>query len=532
MCGISAFLTKKGQILTTVEQERFLQYSVVNSVRGPDTMTINKCEDYVFTFYRLAIHDLSHKGDQPFHGHQGDHEIHVMCNGEIYNWKPLIQEYNLELYSSSDCEVLYHLFFKFNGDFEKMVRVLDGEFAIVLRYMNHNTGRVYYYAARDPFGVRPLYKVQTAKGFGFSSLMEALHLYGKVSHLLPGIIWSYDGTQVKEIHYYEYDCPFVLLTEPSQEQMMNYYRQITDRLISAVRKRLDSERKIAFLLSGGLDSSLVVGIAKKILGLKNVATFSIGFEGSPDVIHAQKVADYLQTQHTVVPYTPEIGLAHLSQVVKTLETYDITTVRASVGQYLLAKYISEKTPYKVILNGDGADECEMGYMYFHCHPSPGEAHEESVRLLKEIHCFDALRVDRCIGHFGLEARVPFLDAEFVSYYLSIPAALRVPKEKRMEKQLIRDAFATLYPDVLPKEIIYRRKEAFSDGVSNPQDSWYARVQKWTQATYKMEEKELYKHWFNQYFKNQEQIVPHYWMPRWIEATDPSARTLSIYKKTL
>jgi len=132
----------------------------------------------------------------------------------------------------------------------------------------------------------------------------------------------------------------------------------------------------------------------------------------------------------------------------------------------------------------------------------------------------------------LEARVPFLDAEFVSYYLSIPAALRVPKEKRMEKQLIRDAFATLYPEVLPKEILYRRKEAFSDGVSNQQDSWYARVQKWTQATYKMEEKELYKHWFNQYFKNQEQIVPHYWMPRWIEATDPSARTLSIYKKTL
>jgi len=263
---------------------------------------------------------------------------------EIYNWKQLIQEYNLELYSSSDCEVLYHLFFKFNGDFEKMVRVLDGEFAIVLRYMNHSTGRVYYYAARDPFGVRPLYKVQTAKGFGFSSLMEALHLYGKVSHLLPGIIWSYDGTQVKEIHYYEYDCPFVLLTEPSQEQMMNYYRQITDRLISAVRKRLDSERKIAFLLSGGLDSSLVVGIAKKILGLKNVATFSIGFEGSPDVIHAQKVADYLQTQHTVVPYTPEIGLAHLSQVVKTLETYDITTVMSICGSIFISQIYIGKDP--------------------------------------------------------------------------------------------------------------------------------------------------------------------------------------------
>lgn len=182
------------------------------------------------------------------------------------------------------------------------------------------------------------------------------------------MIWKYDGEKITETPYYHYDVPFVLLSEPTTDTMMEFYRDITNYLISAVRKRLDSERKIAFLLSGGLDSSLVVGIAKHILGVENVATFSIGFENSPDVLHAQKVAEYLGTEHTVVPYTPEMGIQYLPNVVKTLETIDITTIRASVGQYLLAKYISENTSYKVILNGDGADECEMGYMYFHYHP--------------------------------------------------------------------------------------------------------------------------------------------------------------------
>jgi asparagine synthase (glutamine-hydrolysing) len=533
MCGIFAFVCKKGKVLTPEEQQACVQHSVANSVRGPDTLTINKCDDYVFVFYRLAIHDLSHKGDQPFHGFdtEGHHEVHLMCNGEIYNWKELIQEYNLQLYSSSDCEVLYHLFFIFNYDFERLVRALDGEFSIVLQHQNYQTQTKTLYAARDPFGVRPLYKVESPHGFGFSSLMDGIQSFGKVSHLAPGTIWSYDGKQVQETPYFHYDVPFVLLSELTEEQMLDYYRNITDHLISAVKKRLDSDRKIAFLLSGGLDSSLVVGIAKKILGVQNVATFSIGFDQSPDVIHAQKVAKYLGTKHTVVPYTPEMGLAHLSQVAKVLETYDITTIRASVGQFLLAKYISEKTAYKVVLNGDGADECEMGYMYFHYSPSPAEGHDESIRLLKEIHCFDALRVDRCIGHFGLEARVPFLDPTFVSYYTSIPAVLRVPTKDRMEKQLIRDAFATLYPDVLPKEILYRRKEAFSDGVSNVQESWYERIQKWAQSTYGMEEKEIYKHWFNRSYPNQEQILPHYWMPQWTDATDPSARTLSVYAET-
>jgi asparagine synthase (glutamine-hydrolysing) len=197
-----------------------------------------------------------------------------------------------------------------------------------------------------------------------------------------------------------------------------------------------------------------------------------------DLDYAQKVAKHLNTNHTEIYFTPEEGLQAIDNVLETTETWDITTIRASVGQYLLAKYISRETDIKVILNGDGADEVEMGYLYFYLAPSPEEAQKETEKLVKEIHRYDGLRVDRAISSHGLEARIPFLDVNFVDYYMNIDPELKIPTENRMEKQLIRDAFNTLYPDMLPYEVMYRKKEAFSDGISSKEKSWFEIIGEW------------------------------------------------------
>ena len=505
MCGLWAYIQFKGGVIR-------IPYNLALQARGPDSTREIQEKNYAMSFHRLAIHDLTESGDQPFIFDLGERKFVYMCNGEIYNYKQLIIEHDLNPTSNSDCEVIGLLYRKY-GDFEKVVKLLDGEFAIVGIIVGDNIERIF--SARDPYGVRPLYWASVPNGYIFTSLIAGLNT--KAHHFPPGYI----GDTGRFKKYY------------IPKQVDTSHKLLVETVIQCVKKRLDSERPIGFLLSGGLDSSLVVAIATRILGIK-ARTFSIGMNGGTDLEYAQKVAEHCGTDHMEVIFSPIEGLSYIPAVVNATETYDITTIRASVGQYLLAKAIREHTDIRVVLNGDGADESQMGYLYNYFAPNPESAHQDSLRLLDEIHCFDGLRVDRCLGAHGLEARVPFLDPKFVEVCLGIPVSLRVPTKDRMEKQFIREAFEMYYPDILPKEVLWRKKEAFSDGVSKTTESWSEIIQKATvgEPISKRDyiqprtcEASFYSRIFDRMFPNQRHIVPHYWMPKWTSSTDPSARML-------
>lgn len=548
MCGIWAYIVHNSTIINS----SLLNNSEKVACRGPDKKITLSKNNYSLIFHRLAIHDLSIQGDQPFTFEFNDgYKIELMCNGEIYNYKDLIEKYQFQTKGTSDCEIIGYLIHYYKFDLIKVVQELRGEFAFIA-ICTYPDGKQYLSIARDTFGVRPLYYGLTRDGIILSSLLSGIinieiedeNLMNKAYHFPPGHVYH------EEIKNFNLNDDFTFLCKNafyklksiplneiapdaeniyfSREDLLKYYKEITNSFINAVKIRLDSERDIGFLLSGGLDSSLIAAVATKICKLENIKTFSIGFtENSPDLEYAWLVADYLNTEHTPVIIDSTDALNAIPDVIKALETYDITTIRASTPQYLLAQYIKEVTDIKVILNGDGSDEVAMGYIYNYYAPSKKESHNDSLRLLQEIHCFDGLRVDRTLGAHGLEARLPFLDIDYVQTYLSMPIELRKPTKQRMEKQLLRDAFNTLYPDILPKEILYRKKEAFSDGVSTNKKSWFTIIQERAEMEDKTE-KEWYTEIFDHNFPFQQHICPHYWMPQWIDATDPSARTLPNY----
>jgi len=269
-------------------------------------------------------------------------------------------------------------------------------------------------------------------------------------------------------------------------------------------------------------------------------TYSIGLKDSEDLYNARIVANYLDTKHTEIIVSEDDFFNAIPEVIKVIESYDTTTVRASVGNYLIGKYISENSDAKVIFNGDGADELMGGYLYMSKAENHLEFDKECKLLLKDIHFFDVLRSDRCISQNGLEARTPFLDREFVNKYLSIPSNIRFEKNQIQEKYLFRKAFED---DYLPDKILWRRKEAFSDGVSSKEKSWYKiiedKVLEQTDIEYDLDkkyehnepdtlEKLYYRTIFEKYYKNLGYIIPYYWMPKYVNASDSSARTLDIY----
>lgn len=553
MCGIWAHVLS--QNATEFTEADFVKHAALfkaNARRGPDQHTTAKHPRYHMAFDRLAIHDMSALGNQPFREFFPDGSTFIyMCNGEIYNYEALVSTYALIPTSQSDCEVIGKLFKHFNGDFARVVAELDGEFAIVGAHININGNIETVCVARDPFGVRPLYYRSSPNGYIFSSLLAGtLDADAYESHHVPPgehwVISNVDGNFfVRKTIYF--DVRSLVANSASADchkrPRMRIKSIVADALIDAVAKRLRSDRKVGFMLSGGLDSSLVVAIASKLLG-KKVRTFSIGMPGGTDLAYARRVAEHLGTEHTEVHFTPAEGIRVIPEVIRAIETYDITTVRASVGQYLLAQHISKETDVKVILNGDGSDEAMMGYLYNYFQPSDAEGHEDSIRLLQEIHCFDGLRVDRTLSHHGLEARVPFLDPAFVDLMLWLPAEWRSPKPpNRIEKEFIRQTFDTLYPNLLPQEVLWRKKEAFSDGVSQTDKSWSTMIQEWVAENHVSEatDEEMKKHivphtqegryyrdLFDAFFPNQAHIVPHYWLPKWTDCTDPSARHLSVY----
>lgn len=512
MCGIFGAITQEKNSLN-------LFYLNNPNHRGPDNSCATNEDTIYLQFHRLCINDLSDNGNQPF---ENDKYI-WMCNGEIYNFKQLKLKYNITTPSNSDCEVIGYLIDIIG--FNSMCNELDGVFAISIIDKADNT----LYLLRDPIGVRPLYYYYDKNMIAFSSEGKSIHSLvdnkQNIQQLPPSsyMIYYYKTHGYKISKYFNIDN---IPINPSLKfnKCTNIIQQL---LTSSIQKRLISDRPIGCLLSGGLDSSLVASILCKLLQNtdKKLKTFSVGFKDSEDLKYAKQVAKYLKTDHYELILDYEEAMSRLPELIKHIETYDVTTIRASLGMYLLSEYISKNHPEKVIFSGEGADEIFGGYLYFHNSPTFKEFEDESKRLVRELCYFDVLRSDRCTSAFGLELRVPFLDKEFVKFVISISGNLR--KFTTLEKYILRQSFQNNY---LPNKILYRKKEGFSDGVGGMKKPFYKHIQEYIRKHNKQDysdddelEKNYYKNIYDSYY--QYKPIPHYWMPKWIKTNNPSGRIL-------
>ncbi|RZC42584.1 asparagine synthetase [glutamine-hydrolyzing], partial [Asbolus verrucosus] len=517
----------------------------------------NRIKNCCVGFHRLTIVDCTY-GMQPMKLHQYPLAM-LLCNGELYNCKELAKEHDFNYETFCDVECIFHLYQRFG--IEKCVKNLDGVFAFALIDMEKQK----MFLGRDPYGVRPLFRLTSASGM-LGVCSEAKGLIGLtreqngdkkvIEPFPPGTFEEYDilengGAKLvrKQVFHLPGDKPtfkpFILYEELSQDPLEN----IRNLLTMAVKKRLMADRRIGCFLSGGLDSSLIASLLVRVAKEANlpykIQTFSIGMSDSPDVIAAKEVADFIGTEHHVITFTEEDVSRVLDDVIYTLETPDITTVRASIGMYLISRYVVENTDTTVLFSGEGADEVCQGYIYFRDAPDAKAAHEDSIRLLKEIYLFDGLRADRTTASSSLELRVPFLDLQFTNYYLSLDSKLRQPKDG-VEKFLLRSAFDKT--GILPDRILWRHKEAFSDGVASKKKSLFQVLQEivdkrmpepfdpqtakknYPHCTPTSKEALYYREVFEKSFPNAaDQFVPYYWMPRWVEGiTDPSARFIKHY----
>jgi asparagine synthase (glutamine-hydrolysing) len=581
MCGIWGFLTLDDKFVP----DKNLHKSFMKiKHRGPDRSTFIDNNNYKIGFHRLAIMDTSIQGDQPFtHSYrmtdsgtqrQVLRTVYVICNGEIYNYKEIkeseefkqkVGNFGYSLKSNSDCEILLPMFLNYGIDY--LVKNLNGEFAFGIWdiYEEVETGKINYslYLGRDRFGIRPLfYSIINLNTFAFCSEMKGLiGLKGKnkVEVFRPRTWLHVTGMKSDAKLYLNAGMYYKIghmpiVKKPDLPDVLGAVKRL---LTKAVEIRLDSDREIGCLLSGGLDSSLIAGLASKILKTRGkvLRTFSIGMPDSPDCKFAKIVADHIGSLHTNIEIPESEWLDKLEKIIEITETFDITTIRATTGQYLVSKWIADNTNIKVLLIGDGSDELTGGYLYFHKAPSPEALHLENIKLLEDIHYFDVLRADRGIASNGLEARVPFLDKEFVNMYLTIDPELRVctshkysdGKVAKCEKWLLRKSFEGT--GLLPDCVLWRKKEAFSDGVSSQTKSWYQIIQekinKEMTDEYLSEEKSKYSGYvvphtkeamyyhelYDEMYPNQYSILPYYWLPNWTpNVTDPSARTLNIYSE--
>lgn len=569
MCGIFGLFNWTH--FTQEALNALLQGFLRGKGRGPDNMMfdVTTVKQAILGFHRLSINGLDAKSNQPM----CIDDCVLLCNGEIYNWRNLLQLTGAKAETNSDCESIIHCYRKYG--IEKTLNLLDGVFAFVL----YDQRLKKLFVARDPYGVRPMFLFRGVGGtpfFGIASeLKMATHVTNKtlrnvidprtIRQFPPGsyyVFSRFNGHETGALTLQElvkYSSPYsfcgnVILQEDIALQ------SIRQSLESAVNKRVENtDRPIACLLSGGLDSSLICALVNKVYkGLQSengdesgkmrpLETYSIGLEGSDDLRYARMVAEHLGTKHREIVVTEQDMLSKIPNVVYTIESYDTTTVRASVGNYSVCEVIAKESDAKVIFNGDGSDEVCGGYMYFHCAPDAESFDYECKRLLNEIASFDVLRSDRSISYHGLEARTPFLDRSFVHTFLSISKDLRWNTTKtHCEKYLLRKAFDET--DLLPKAVLWRTKEAFSDGVSKQTKSWYQIIQDHVDSMHhksmafaidgsieqnhpQTDEQLWYRAMFRKHFPECDHVIPHFWMPSFVEgATDASARTLDIYRE--
>ena len=534
MCGI--FFVKKNEDVSAEKVYTEFEKSKNRGGIPPDDTKFFEIGEYYLGFHRLSINGLNTESNQPFF----KNGTYLICNGEIYNYKELYSYIGIKPLTDSDCEIIIDLYQLYPIDY--FINLLDGVFSFII----YDTQKNLVMVGRDPFGVRPLYYSHDYNNFS-SELKQINNLSTEtITQFPPGHFFiKNDVTNVmKETNlpnkYHtltQYYMPLCSQFKNFVDER-NYYKSlIRGTLINAVKKRLLSDRPIACLLSGGLDSSLITSIVVNLLKEKpniKLETFSIGLPGSTDLVYAKKVANYLDTKHTEILLTEDDFFNAIPEVIEKIESYDTTTVRASVGNYLISKYIYQNSEAKVIFNGDGSDELTGGYLYFHKAPNSLLFDFEVKHLLQNIHYFDVLRSDRSISSCGLEPRTPFLDKTFVNTYLSIPLYYRKPEGNEIEKKILRDSFM----EFLPTDVLYRKKEAFSDGVSGNDRSWYQviaeKLDKIDIPIFEHNEKHMcpktkeqmyYRYLFEQKYPKRENVIPYFWMPKWSNTTDPSARTL-------
>ncbi len=510
------------------DKDAFLEGFSRTKSRGPDDSRIVDTGKGLLAFHRLEIMGLHPEGMQPFELDGS----YVVCNGELYGFekqREMLKKAGYTFQSDSDCEIILPLFFEYGTD---MFPKLDAEFAMIL--FDGKTGE--FLAARDPIGIRPLYYGYDRNGvIIFAS--EPKNLVGLTDKILP----FPPGYYYKGGEFIRY-CDIAAADEPSADDLETVCRNIHDKLIDGVRKRLVADAKVGFLLSGGLDSSLVCAIAAKECS-HPIETFAIGMtEDAIDLKYAKQTADFIGSHHTEVYMTPYEVIETLEQVVELLGTYDITTIRASMGMYLCCKAIHERTDIRVLLTGEISDEL-FGYKYTDFAPSAEAFQEEAEKRIRELHMYDVLRADRCISVNSLEARVPFGDLDFVHYVMNIDPELKLNRYNK-GKYLLRHAFEG--DGYLPDEILWREKAAFSDAVGHSMVNYlkeYAeskytdeefeeRRQKYEYAQPFTKESLLYREIFEKYYPGQAEMIVDFWMPNrnWegCNVNDPSARVLSNY----
>jgi asparagine synthase (glutamine-hydrolysing) len=609
MCGIFYFQTVAR--IALAQLKTLQENSVLSSHRGPDKSVFIKDDTRAWGFHRLSINGMEAAADQPFHLKN----CRLICNGEIYNFRELIREFELEseYKSGSDCEIIIHLYRKI-GMYETLRR-LDGVFGLVLHdYENGVT-----YVARDPVGVRSLFiGVSRHDGeFGgeysdlacvslnpdhyalcVASEMKSIHaLCDTITQFPAGCYMEYigedspDGSAVFK-SYYDYATIHsgspsmsktndVSMLECQLKQLQVDYsyptrsgedggddgddearicNQIRELFTKAVVKRLMSERPVGCLLSGGLDSSLVTAIVARELRKTSpdtvLNTYSIGLEGSVDLYWARRVAEYLGTCHHEVALKERDFLDAIHDTIYQTESYCTTTIRASVGNYLISKYIQAQTDDVVIYCGDMSDEIFGSYRGFLKAPNDADFKRENERMIRDVRFFDLLRSDKSISGAGLEARVPFADKAFLEYVMRIPARFKRFDDERMEKFLLRKAFQggdnvdENDKALLPDDVLWRRKEAFSDGVScaNGGRTWIQMIKEYSDrvitddeidnkehALYSLhnppydKESFYYRRVFENIYGGRGETIPYYWRHPFCEGVlDPSARLLSFY----
>ena len=495
--------------------------------RGPDMQRIVRFGGGIVGFQRLSIMGLSEEGMQPFFMDGSC----AVCNGEIYGFrelkKSLADKYSFA--SDSDCELILPLYKEFGvGMFEK----LDAEFAMVI----YDAARGGFVAARDPIGIRPLFYGYSESGrIIFASEAKNLtDIADEVRAFPPGCYYA-DGEFVRYA-----DAAYPGAT--SSDDLDTVTANIREKLVAGIRKRLDADAPLGFLLSGGLDSSIVCAVAARILG-KPVRTFAIGMDTDAiDLKYAARVADYIGAEHTEVIMDKNDVLSSLEDVVAALGTFDITTVRASVGMYSVCKYIREHTDIKVLLTGEVSDEL-FGYKYTDFAPTPQAFRQEAEKRMRELYMYDVLRADRCISVHGMEARVPFGDLDFVKYVMRIDPAMKMNVYGK-GKYLLRKAFEG---DLLPADILWREKAAFSDAVGHSMvgiireyaesrftdEEFEAKRARYSHARPFTKESLLYRELFEKYYPRTSSSIADFWMPNreWEGlrgVKDPSARVLSNY----
>jgi len=524
MCSIMGYI---GDSITVEEFKNGFQKTLS---RGPDMSEIFQENNVILGFHRLAIMGLTPKGMQPFVYKDNV----VVCNGELYGFRALKESLIKKGYtftSQSDCELLLPLY---NEHGLEMFNILDAEFALIIYDKKTNS----LIAARDPIGIRPLYYGydKDSKIIFASEAKNLIGLCKKIMPFPPG-------------HYYA-NGKFVLYRDITSVKKFTFAdidtvcKQIKDKLDAGIIKRLDADAPLGFLLSGGLDSSLVCAVAAKYLN-KPIETFAIGMKSDAiDLKYAREAATYIKSNHHEIIITEKDVIDFLPEVVNVLGTYDITTIRASMGMYLICKAIHKQTNIRVLLTGEISDEL-FGYKYTDYAPTPEEFQKEATKRIKEIHMYDVLRADRCISANSIEARVPFGDLDFVSYVMSIAPKLKM-NTYGIGKYLLRKAYKG---DYLPKSLLMREKAAFSDAVGHSlvdhikayaeekysDSEFLEKIKQYDFARPFTKESLLYRELFEEFYPNQAEMVKDFWMPNksWegCNVNDPSARALSNYGKS-